>query len=170
VTEVRPVVGVGAVLLDRGRVLLIRRGKPPLLGQWSLPGGTLEPGETLRQALVRELREETALDAEVVAQLEAFERIERARGRLVYHYVIVDFLCRRRSGRARAGSDARAVAWARPRELARFGLQPKALELIRKGLRLSALSGRRGTTTAPASRRALRSRASRRRRGPRRSS
>lgn len=129
--------GVGAVLVERGRVLLIRRGKPPLLGRWSLPGGTVEAGETLEQALRREMREETALEVSVGPLLTVFDRIEREAGALVYHYVIVDYLCRRASGEARAGSDALEVAWAAPEELPRYELHAKALEVIEAGLRLA---------------------------------
>ncbi len=130
--------GVGAVLIERGRVLLIKRGKPPLLGQWSLPGGTVEPGETLEAALRREMLEETALSVRVGPLLTVFDRIERDGERLVYHYVILDYLCGRLSGEARAGSDALELAWSTPDELERFALHQKALEVIREGFRRAA--------------------------------
>ena len=139
--QARPVVGVGAVLIEDGRVLLIRRGKQPLRGRWSLPGGTVEAGETLEQALEREMREETSLDVRVGPLITAFDRIERRDGQLVYHHVIVDFLCERVSGEARAGSDACALAWAAPEELPRYELTPKALEVVSEGLRLAGAAG-----------------------------
>ena len=132
-------VGVGAVLIEDGRVLLIQRGKEPGRGQWSLPGGTVEAGESLEQALKREMREETRLDVRVGPLVAAFDRIEREEGRLLYHYVILDYLCARVAGEARAGSDAAALAWAAPHELAGYRLTPKALEVVTEGLRLAAL-------------------------------
>jgi mutator protein MutT len=134
------VVGVGAVLIEGGRVLLIRRGKEPLKGHWSLPGGTVEGGETLEQALVREMCEETALEVRVGPLITVFDRIERRDGRLVYHYVIVDYLCERVAGSARAGSDAEAVSWAAPGELAGYGVHEKAQEVIQAGFRLARLA------------------------------
>lgn len=128
---------MGAVLVENRRVLLIRRGKEPLKGRWSLPGGTVERGETLRQALAREMREETALEVEVGALITVFDRIERRDGRVVYHYVIVDFLCERLAGEPRAGSDAEAVAWAEPGELGAYGVHEKAREVIEAGFRMA---------------------------------
>jgi mutator protein MutT len=143
----RPVVGVGAVLVEDGRVLLIKRGKEPLRGRWSLPGGTVEAGETLQQALLREMREETLLEVQVGPLVAAFDRIEHEQGRLLYHHVILDFLCERVSGQAQAASDAEAVAWARPDELERYELTAKALEVVREGFRM-ALTKPEGTTAA----------------------
>ena len=132
-----PVVGVGGVVVREGRVLLIRRGKPPLLGRWMIPGGTVELGETLVQALVREMEEETGLRVEPQQVLTVADRIERDRGTVVFHFVIVDFLCGLVSGEARAGSDAQAVAWVREEELPAYDLTPKALEVVREAFRLS---------------------------------
>ncbi len=120
-----------------GRVLLIRRAKAPLLGRWSIPGGTVELGETLEQALVREMEEETGLEVQPVKMLTVFDRIERDGGEVVFHYVIVDYLCRRLSGEARAGSDALETAWARPEEVERYDLTPKAVEVVSEAFRLS---------------------------------
>lgn len=139
--EPRPVVGVGAVLIEGGRVLLIRRAKEPLRGRWSLPGGTVEAGETLEHALEREMREETSLAVRVGPLITAFDRIERRDGQLVYHHVIVDFLCERVSGEARAGSDASALAWAAPQELPGYELTQKALEVVSEGFRLAGTAG-----------------------------
>jgi len=137
VTPSAPVVGVGGVVVHEGRVLLIRRGKPPLYGRWVVPGGTVELGEPLQEALVRELREETGLEVEPLELLTAFDRIERDGERVLYHYVIVDYLCRWRSGEARAASDALDVAWARLDELERYDLPAKALEVVQEAFRRS---------------------------------
>ena len=134
-----PVVGVGGVLVHEGRVLLIRRGKEPLYGRWVVPGGTVELGEPLDEALVRELREETGLEVEPLELITVFDRIERDGGRVLYHYVIVDYLCRWISGEARAASDALEVAWAAPSELDRFDLPTKALEVVQDAFRRRGL-------------------------------
>jgi mutator protein MutT len=126
-----PTVGVGGVLVHEGRVLLIRRGKEPLRGRWVVPGGTVELGESLEEALVREMREETALEVAPAGVLTVFDRIQRESGRVLYHYVIVDYLCRYVAGEARAGSDAEAVAWAAPEELDSYDMPSKALEVVR---------------------------------------
>ncbi len=133
-----PVVGVGGVVVRDGRVLLIRRGKAPLYGRWVVPGGTVELGETLEEALVREMEEETSLRVEPLEVLTVFDRIERDGERVVYHYVIVDYLCRWLSGEAKAGSDALDVAWATPEQLAAYDLPPKALEVVQDAFRRGA--------------------------------
>ena len=133
-----PVVGVGGVVVRDGRVLLIRRGKAPLYGRWVVPGGTVELGETLEEALVREMEEETSLRVEVIEVLTVFDRIERDGERVVYHYVIVDYLCRWLSGEAKAGSDALDAAWATPEQLAGYDLPPKALEVVQDAFRRAA--------------------------------
>ena len=130
-----PAVGVGGVVVREGRVLLIRRGKQPLYGRWVVPGGTVELGEPLEQALVREIREETGLEVEPIELITVFDRIERDGERVLYHYVIVDYLCRFRSGEARAASDALDVAWASPAELERYDLPAKALEVVQDAFR-----------------------------------
>ena len=133
------VVGVGGVLVHEGRVLLIRRGKEPLYGRWVVPGGTVELGEPLDEALVREMREETGLEVEPLELLTVFDRIERDGGQVLYHYVIVDYLCRWLSGEARAASDALEVAWAAPDELDRYDLPPKAFEVVQDAFRRTGL-------------------------------
>ena len=130
-----PVVGVGGVVIRDGRALLIRRGKPPLYGRWVVPEGTVELGEPLERALVREMQEETGLAVEPVELLTVFDRIDRNGAEVVYHYVIVDYLCRWLSGEAKAASDALEVAWAAPGELGRFDLPPKALEVVQDAFR-----------------------------------
>lgn len=129
----RPIVGVGAVIVDRGRVVLVRRGKPPLAGQWSLPGGVVEIGETLRAAAEREALEETGLIVEAGEVLEVLDRIIPGEdGRPQYHYVLIDFLCRQKGGDLRAGGDAAEAEWAGEDDLDRFQLEQPAREVIRK--------------------------------------
>ena len=106
-----PLVGVGAVIVDEGRVLLIRRGSEPLKGHWSLPGGLLEVGESLEEGVRREVREETGLEVEVLELVELLDRIHREGERVRYHYVIADYLCRVTGGVLGAASDADAVRW-----------------------------------------------------------
>src|SRR5437016_13030980 len=117
----RPIVGVGAVIIEDNRVLLARRAGPPLQGQWSLPGGVVELGETLRAAAEREALEETGLTVETGEVIEVLDRIIPGDGGAPqYHYVLVDFLCSRRSGELRAGGDAAEVAWASEEELGEY--------------------------------------------------
>jgi 8-oxo-dGTP diphosphatase len=145
----RPVVGVGGVIIDKGRALLIRRGSEPLRGEWSIPGGTLELGETLAEGVARELLEETGLVVRVLGQIEVFERIytEKSGGagkkkkRPRFHYVIVDYFCERVSGEPRAGSDVTDVAYAREDELHKFHLTETALRILRKAFAMERAHG-----------------------------
>ncbi|HKC12315.1 MAG TPA: NUDIX hydrolase [Vicinamibacteria bacterium] len=130
-----PSIGVGGVLIHEGRVLLIRRGKEPLRGRWVVPGGTVEAGETLETALVREMEEETGIRVRPSDLLTVFDRIQREGSRVLYHYVIVDYLCDYLSGAPRAGSDAEAVALVRPEELPAYDLPAKALEVVQDAFR-----------------------------------
>ncbi len=106
-----PLVGVGAVVVHDGRVLLVRRGNEPLKGHWTLPGGMLEVGEALTVGTIREVREETGLSVEPIELIELIDRIHREGGRVRYHYVIADYLCHVTGGELRAASDADAVRW-----------------------------------------------------------
>ena len=106
-----PLVCVGAVVVERGRVLLVQRGKEPARGQWSLPGGVVEVGESLESAVAREVCEETGLIVEPVGLVELLDRIYREGERVRYHYVIADYLCRVAGGELRAGSDAAQTRW-----------------------------------------------------------
>jgi len=107
----RPLVGVGAVVVDDGRVLLVRRGSEPLKGHWTLPGGALEVGESLSEGVVREVREETGLEVEPIELIEVLDRIHCEGERVRYYYVIADYLCRVMGGKLQAASDADAVRW-----------------------------------------------------------
>lgn len=140
----RPVAGVGAVVFTADRqIVLVRRGQAPLSGTWNLPGGVLELGESLTDAVVREVREETGLDVEAGPLVGLFEHIARDDdGRVQYHYVIADYVCHARGGDLRAGSDALEVALADPRDLAGFGLAPKALAMIDKACALAGFTAR----------------------------
>jgi len=146
----RPVVGVGGVVIENGRALLIRRGTEPLLGQWSIPGGTLELGESLENGVIRELKEETGLTVRIVEMIEVFDRIyedeadaaggEKSGSSSIaakkkgprYHYVIIDYLCERIDGEAKAGSDVTDVAFATEDELVQYGLTETATRILRK--------------------------------------
>ena len=130
-----PLVGVGAVIVQDQRVLLIRRGQAPLLGEWSLPGGVLECGETLREAVVREAREETGLVVETDEMLGVYERVIRGDdGRVRYHYVLIDFLCRPAGGELEAASDAADVRWFTRDQLPALNLAYDANDVVLKGL------------------------------------
>jgi len=132
----RPLVGVGAVIVQDNRVLLIRRGQAPLLGEWSLPGGVLECGETLQEATIREAREETGLIVETSELLGVYERVIRSEdGRVRYHYVLIDFLCRAVAGNLKAGSDAADVHWFAREELDGLNLPHDTRDVIEKGLK-----------------------------------
>lgn len=129
----RPVVGVGAIVLDADRVLLIRRAHEPLKGQWSLPGGGVELGETLEQAVAREVREETGLDVEVGPIVDVLDRITSdADGRVEHHYVLVDFVCRPAGGVVHSASDADAAEWVPLAALAGYGVADVTTAVIRK--------------------------------------
>jgi 8-oxo-dGTP diphosphatase len=136
----RPIVGVGGVLIVDGKALLIKRGSEPLLGQWSIPGGTLELGETLLEGVARELLEETGMRVRVLDLIEVFERInpysppeareQNARPR--FHFVIADYLCEKIGGEARAGGDATDVAFAAESGLDEYRLTETATRVLRK--------------------------------------
>jgi ADP-ribose pyrophosphatase YjhB (NUDIX family) len=129
-----PLIGVGAVIIDAGRVALVRRGQAPLLGEWSIPGGVLEVGETLREGAMREAREETGLIVDAGELLGIFERLVPGDdGRVRYHYVLMDFLCVRTDGALLAASDAADVRWFRPEELEELKVAPDTLAVIQKG-------------------------------------
>jgi ADP-ribose pyrophosphatase YjhB (NUDIX family) len=133
-----PIVGVGAVVIDGTKVLLVRRGHEPLKGEWSLPGGVLELGETLHQGVVREVLEETGLTVVPTAMVEVLDRITRdeASGQVRYHYVLVDFVCRVAGGTLCGGSDADEVRWVEREALGEYPLAPLTVLVIGKAFGL----------------------------------
>ena len=133
----RPYVGVGAVIVDGGKVLIVKRKYDPLAGQWSLPGGGVELGETLEDSIVREMREETGLEIEVGPVIEVFDRITRDDdGEVRYHFVLVDYLCWPVGGDLHASSDVADARFVDPSELPHYNLTKKAIEVIARALEL----------------------------------
>lgn len=135
----RPLLGVGALVFHEGAILLIERGQEPLKGHWTLPGGLVEPGERLEEAIRREMLEETGLEVEPGVVVEIFQRIMRDEaGRTEYHYVIVDYLCHWTGGELRAGSDVADARFVRPEEFSQYRMSPGTLGVIEKGYRAQA--------------------------------
>lgn len=129
-----PLVGVGAIIVEGDRVVLVKRAHPPIQGHWSIPGGVLEVGEMVREAAIREAREETGLTVEPGELLGVYDRILRdPEHRVQYHYVLIDFLCRRMKGDLLAASDAAEVRWFTRQELPALNLAEDTLEVIQKG-------------------------------------
>ena len=129
-----PLVGVGAIIIENSRVVLIRRAHPPLQAEWSIPGGVLEVGELVREAAIREAREETGLTVEPSELLGVYDRVLRnAEQRVQYHYVLIDFLCRRVAGDIAAASDAAEVRWFTREELPALNLAEDTLDVIANG-------------------------------------
>jgi 8-oxo-dGTP diphosphatase len=133
-----PLVGVGAIIIEQDRVVLVKRAHAPLLGKWSIPGGVLEVGETLRQAAVREALEETGLRVEVGELLGVYDRILRdADERTLYHYVLIDFLCRRITGEPQGAGDAAEARWFTRGEVGQLSLPEDTAEVIKLGFEKS---------------------------------
>ena len=133
-----PLVGVGAVIIENSvehsRVLLVKRAHPPLQAQWSIPGGVLEIGELVREAAIREAREETGLIVETADLLGVYDRVLRnPEQRVQYHYGLIDFLCRKVGGELAAASDAAEVRWFTREELPALNLAEDTQDVIRKG-------------------------------------
>ena len=131
-----PLVGVGAIIVSNGRVLLVCRGREPLKGHWTLPGGVLELGESLIDGVKREIAEETGLEVEPIELVELLDRIHREGEKVRYHYVIADYLCRVTGGQLRAASDADAVRWVERAEWnshSALKLDPITVRVIEKG-------------------------------------
>jgi len=130
-----PLVGVGGLVIDGTRVLLVKRKNPPAQGEWSIPGGLVHLGETLKEAVAREVLEETGLTVNVDHLVELLERIfhDSSEG-VKYHYVIADYYCRVVGGNLKSGSDALEAAWAERNDLAAFGLADITLRVVEKAL------------------------------------
>jgi 8-oxo-dGTP diphosphatase len=132
----RPLLGVGALIFEGDRILMALRGRQPLMGLWSLPGGLVETGESLENAIRREVREETGLEVRPLGVLKIFERIMRdADGAPEYHYVLIDYICRATGGTLCAGDDACRAEWVRRRELKKLEITEGTLAVIEKGFR-----------------------------------
>jgi len=130
-----PIIGVGAVIVEGGRVLLVRRDTEPLRGEWSVPGGMLELGEKLRDGVRREALEETGVRVEPGEVLDVFDSIfTDGLGKTQYHYALIDYLCRVISGEAQAGSDVSDVRWVSLEALPAMGLREPVDQVVRKGL------------------------------------
>ncbi len=135
----RPIVGVGGVVVQDGRALLVRRATEPLKGEWSIPGGVVELGEKLREAVAREVLEETGLAVEAGDVLDVFDSIfTHPDGRTRYHFVLIDFFCKPVSGTLQAASDVSEVRWISAEELTGFPIRDITAGVIRKGLSLEA--------------------------------
>jgi 8-oxo-dGTP diphosphatase len=131
-------VGVGAIIVQDDKVVLIKRGHPPLEGEWSIPGGALEVGETIREGVIREAREETSLHVESLDLLGVFDRVIRDdHGQVRYHYVLIDFLCRVRDGSLQAAGDAADAKWFTEKELSALPLPRDTADAIRLGFEKS---------------------------------
>jgi len=132
-----PFVGVGAIIIEDERVVLVKRTHAPLQGEWSIPGGILELGETVREAAAREAMEETGLKVEPSDLLGVFDRVVKDdAGCVLYHYVLIDFLCRTGGRTLRAGGDAAEARWFKFEDLAALGLAADTAEVIRRGFEL----------------------------------
>lgn len=132
-----PIVAVGAIVRKGDTVLLVQRGQEPAKGRWVIPGGAVELGEKVQEAVKRELREECGIEIEVGPVAAVVDRIERdAAGRVRYHYVIIDFFCDYISGELRPASDAVQARWVKAEELPWYDLSAKSLELVRQALGL----------------------------------
>jgi len=131
----RPIIAVGAVIVDNGRFVLVQRGTEPHKGEWTIPGGMLECGESLHQAVIREAKEETSLSVEPIALIEVFERIIRNEaGQVQFHYVIMDYLCRVTNGTLRAGQDAADARWLLEVDLNALQVTEGTIRVLNKAL------------------------------------
>jgi len=131
----RPILAVAAVIIDKDRFVLVKRGTPPHKGEWTIPGGMLECGESLREAVIREAREETSLIVKPVSLVEVFERIiPNETGRIQFHYVIMDYLCEVIDGTLHAGEDAADARWLTEAELKGLQVTEGTVRVLKKAL------------------------------------
>ncbi|MCL5005800.1 MAG: NUDIX hydrolase [Acidobacteria bacterium] len=136
----QPIVAVGGVVIQGSRVLLVRRGREPHKGEWSIPGGMLELGESLVEGVRREIREETGVHVEPLEILGVFDRIQKKGPRVQYHYVIVDYACRRTGGRLNSGSDVLDARWVKREELPDYCVAQKAALVIARAFKFAEKS------------------------------
>ena len=140
----QPVVGVGAIITNRDSVLLVRRGREPQKGIWSIPGGVLQLGETLEEGIRREVREEAGLDVRVVERIEVVERIlPDATGKLEYHYILIDYLCEPTGGALQAADDAAEAAWVDRGDLDEYEITPGTTAVIERAFEVRDQLARR---------------------------
>jgi ADP-ribose pyrophosphatase YjhB (NUDIX family) len=133
-----PLPGVGAIILRRNSILLVQRGRSPLKGYWSLPGGLIEPGEKIEAALTREVKEETGLEVRPTKAFEIFERIILdPQGHPEYHYILHDYLCKVVGGKLKAGDDAGSVAWIPRTKLKNLHLTEGTLPVIERAFAIT---------------------------------
>lgn len=141
----QPLVGLGAVVWHQGRVLMIRRGKPPRMGGWSLPGGAQQLGETAAEGVRREIREETGIEIHLLGLVDVVDSIQRdPAGQVQYHYTIVDFAAIYAGGELQAGDDAIEAVWVTPEDLSQFDLWAETLQVIQKSRRFLTLGSAAG--------------------------
>jgi 8-oxo-dGTP diphosphatase len=146
----RPIIGVGAVIIDKDRVLLVKRAHEPLKGEWSLPGGAVDVGETLHQAVAREVLEETGLEVVVGPVVDVLDRIHLSEdGRVEFHFVLIDYLCTVSGGTMAAASDAADVCWAAADDLTRYSLTDVAAAVIAKALEMGQRENASGLSSGP---------------------
>ena len=139
----RPIVGVGVVILDADKVLLIKRGKPPRAGTWSLPGGAQESGETLKEAAIREIYEETNLKVEIIGLIDIVDSIRRdKKGDTEYHYTLIDFAARVTGGALRAGDDAIDSHWFTLQEIKELDIWSETKRIIRMATKQSGTNSK----------------------------
>ena len=124
---------MGAIIFDAEKVLLVERAGEPLKGWWSIPGGLVETGEKIEDAVRRETREETGLEVEVLYRFDVFERIMHdSEGRAEYHYVLIDYVCKASSGAARPGDDVSRIEWVPCSHLHDFKVTSGTIEAVER--------------------------------------
>ena len=129
----QPLIGLGAIVWKEGKVLMVQRGRPPRQGAWSLPGGLQMLGETVTDGIRREIREETGIEIDLLGLVEVVDSVQRdPSDQVLYHFTIIDYAARWRSGEAVAGDDAAAVAWVDPADLHRVETWEETLRVIEK--------------------------------------
>jgi ADP-ribose pyrophosphatase YjhB (NUDIX family) len=131
-----PVASVGAIIIRHDKILLVKRGRQPSKGLWSIPGGAIELGESARNALKREVKEECGIDIRVGPIFDIVDKVTRDRkGRIVYHYIIIDFIAKYVKGSLKAATDITDVSWFSPREMAKLAMPARTRQVVLKVLK-----------------------------------